>query len=201
MKFTRVTNNSGQFTLIVERDGYDAFPPVMEFTADHAPKFKNPEREAIASTLLFGPWVGGEFEYVQKIGPNTVAEIRRFCEPLNVSCQPMEFYPKPLPLGHETAELSNEPGSHTSRFIIDLPSDKYNGAVRTHHGLAVATNSFMLKQTENDFRPSLGVAVLFAEDFDVDTIVLRSSVELGLLTRYQALLSACRLGIKVEPIS
>lgn len=197
MKFTRVTNNSGQFTLTVERDGYDAFPPVMEFTADHAPKFKNPEREAIASTLLFGPWVGGEFEYVQKIGPNTVAEIRRFCEPLNVSCQPMEYYPKHLPQGNERATLSNELGVQASRYIVDLPSDKYNGAIRTHHALAVATNSFMLKQHSADMRPSLAVAVLFAEDFNVDTLVVNAGLDQAELQRYQALLSAARLGLEV----
>lgn len=196
MKFFRITNNSGQFTLTVERDGYDAFPPVPEFTADQAPRLRNPEREAVASTLLFSPWVGGEFEFVQKIGPNTVAEIRNFCEPMNVNCQPMEYYPKHLPLGQETATVSNEIGSHGSRYIVDLPSDKYNGAIRTHHALTVATNSFMLKQSSADIRPSLGVAVLFAEDFNVDTLVVNAGFSEKELRRYQALLSAVRLGLE-----
>lgn len=195
MKFTRVTNSSGQFTISVERSEYDAIPQISEITADHAPIYKNPEREAVACVLLFGSYCGGELEFVQRVGPNTSAEIRRFCSPIELSTSPMEYYPKALPIGRHTADLGSNPSQYSSVSILDLPSDKFNGATRGHHSLIVATNSFMLKRYQNDIRPSLGVAVLFAEDFDIDCISVGSEVDDAQFEKCRVLLSSVRLGL------
>ena len=60
MKFTQQTNSLGQFSIVWERTEYDAFPPALEFTADHAPRVIHPDRRAVALTLLFSPWAGDE---------------------------------------------------------------------------------------------------------------------------------------------
>lgn len=196
MKFIRITNSSGQFTISIERSEYDGVPKVSELTLDHAPLYKNPEREAVACALLFGSYCGGEFEFVQRVGPNTSAEIRRFFSPIEVSIAPMEYYPKALPIGRNSVVLGNSVDEYSTFSVVDLPSDKFNGAVRGHHSMAVASNSFMLKRSPNDIRPSLAVAVLFAEDFDIDSIAVGDDVNTEEFEKCRSLLSAVRLGLK-----
>ncbi|MFH0413084.1 hypothetical protein ACG98H_13645 [Corynebacterium sp. L4756] len=74
--------------------------------AFEATPFKiNPEVEAVALTLLFGRFSGGEMEFAHKVGPNTAKAIQRYLEPTMGFITPIEYYPKPLPLGTETIRV------------------------------------------------------------------------------------------------
>lgn len=195
MKFLNGINSSGQYSITFERSEYDAFPPVTELTLDARPEFQNPEREAVASVLLFGKFCGGDFQFSQNVGPATASAIRRFCFPLDVSVAPLEYYPKPLPIGTKSIVLSETLMLGNKAQIVNLPSDKFNGGFRSHDSLVVASNSFMLKKDLNDFLPSLGIAVLFAEDFEVDEIIVKENVGDTEFERCRALLSVIRLGL------
>lgn len=203
MKFTQQTNSLGQFSFGWERTEYDAFPPAELFTADHAPRSMNPDRRAVALALIFAPWVGDEMSVPGRIGPNTAHEIREYTNSTTNHIGPIEYYPKGLPIGVSQGALFNELGEDVdfkSRALYDLPSHEFNGALRSLNSLAVGTNSFMFKRHENDLVPSIGAAVLFAEDLGLDEIVINQQIDDSTLKAVQHLLSAVRLGLSVSNI-
>lgn len=203
MKFTQQTNSLGQFSFGWERSEYDAFPPAEFFTADHAPTSINSDRRAVALALLFAPWMGDEMIAPGRIGPNTAHEIREFTNSTTNHIGPIEYYPKGLPIGGSQGALFNELSEgmdFSSRAIFDLPSHEFNGALRSMKALAVGTNSFMFKRHERDILPSIGVAVLFAEDLGLDEIIISEQIDKSTLKAVQHLLSAVRLGLSVSNI-
>lgn len=201
MKFQTDRNNQGQYRISVTLGDYDAQPPATEFTADHAPKIVSPDRFAVAVTLLFSSWCGGEMIFPQPIGPNTVSEIRKFLHPVSAHCSPIGFYPKPIPEGSRTTvayRAKQNLAAFPTRqpYLLDLPTDKYNGSVRTHSSLQVATNAFLFADNaQNEVESLLGVAVLFAEDFDIDRFALSESPSEREARRISSLLSSVRLGL------
>ncbi|WP_099299030.1 hypothetical protein [Corynebacterium dentalis] len=195
MIIKRVSNLSNQIVFEVERTEYDAFPPVAEFILEDAPTARNPEREAVAQALMFGRWTGGEMHFAWKAGPNTINAIRRFLEPLPTYLSPIEYYPKALPIGKRSANLVEGWPSVLPGTIAVLPLDKFNGVIATHDSLAVSTNGFLFKISDQDIRPSLAVAVLFAEEFGIDSITLPYPVEQEEFRKLRDLLLSVRMGL------
>lgn len=200
MIFKQVTNPLGQWTITSERSEYDAFLPAADFALDRGPTNKNPDRLAVAITLLFGRWSANEFVLPQKVGPNTAFEIKQFLGATMVEVRPIEYYPKPLVIGVRDCKLladgdSPENISNDDVYIRVLQSDKYNGCIQSFQGLDVASNGFLFKKSANDLIPDLATAVLFAEDLAVDNIVIDADMDDVLFKRVQGLMSAARLGL------
>ena len=197
MRFNIKTNLYGRWGANVVLSEYDAIPPIGNIAFDARPLSLNPEVEAAALTLLFGRFSGGDLEFAHKIGPNTAKAIQRYLEPTISFVTPIEYYPKPLPLGEATTIVSESLAdvSADSAFV-SLPTDQYNGAVKNHTSIAVASNSFTLKQSPVDLRPALASAMLFAEDLEVGRfLVPQGSIEN--FEDVQKLLSAVRINLEL----
>lgn len=195
MRFSVKTNLYGRWGIHAELSEYDAIPPTDNIAFDAMPLKLNPEVEAAAITLLFGRFSGGEMQFAHKVGPNTAKAVQRYLEPTIGFISPIEYYPKPLPLGTAETMVSECFSFDTagSRFV-SLRSDKFNGSIKSHVSIAVANNSFVLKRTDQDIVPSLACAMLFAEDLEIETLRIDSGA-IPNFNEVEKLLSAVRLNL------
>ena len=195
MRFSIKSNLYGRWGIRAELSEYDAIPPIQNIAYEASPLKINPEVEAAAITLLFGRFSGGELEFPHKVGPNTAKAIQRYVEPTIGFVTPIEYYPKPLPLGtmKTTVRESNTTDLPENAFI-SLRSDQFNGALKTQRSMAVANNSFVLKSNVNDIRPALASAMLFAEDLEVESFVVPEGT-IPNFEEVQRLLSAVRINL------
>lgn len=194
MKFNRARTKTRQIAYSVELSEYDANPPVPQLLLDDLPLKLNPELEAISLYLIFGPWCGGEFVTPAKMGPNTAATISSDAIP-DFFCGPIEYYPKALPLGVTTVRVTD-----TLRRIDEcntiscLDSTQWNGSIRSLGSLAVASNYRSFMRYAGDPRPLIGVALLFAEEMNANTLVFpKGTFEASEFKRYLKLLQAVRM--------
>lgn len=198
MRFSTKSNLYGRWGVHVELSEYDAVPPVQNIAYEASPLKLNPEVEAAALTLLFGRFSGGEMEFSHKVGPNTAKAIQRYLEPTIGFVSPIEYYPKALPLGGmDTLVCENGALQPTGSEFNSLRSDQFNGAIKSQRAIAVANNSFVLKQSSDDIRPALASAMLFAEDLEVETFVVQSGT-IPNFDEVQSLLSAVRINLAAK---
>lgn len=201
MKIKIQKNTYAPFNLVSERGEYDAIPPVDTLQVDFAPQLLNSDRLAIASYLVFGDFSSGDFELPLKCSPAAAEAIEQDAAPVQLRPAPIEYYPKALSAGQITAAVQFDLSSASSEHGIFsiLPSDRYNGMIVGHKQLIVSSNAFLfdsLNHRINSIRARLAVAVLFAEDFGVDTlridgITIDAQEKIALVR----LLAACRLGL------
>lgn len=183
---------------------YDALPPVDTLFIDHLPTSINADRLAIAAFLAFGSFASGEFSVPNKISAAAAEAIERAAEPTRLRPYPVEYYPKALPEGAEDAALNFMFETWTtSPAVCVLPSDRFNGSIASHKGLAVSSNAFLLdalSPVSHSIRARLAVAVLFAEDFGIASFTVPAEVAEGITAvervRLEELLASCRLSIR-----
>lgn len=198
MRFSIKSNLYGRWGIHAELSEYDAVPPVLNIAYEATPLKLNPEVEAAAITLLFGRFSGGEMEFAHKVGPNTAKAIQRYLEPTIGFISPIEYYPKALPLGsQQTVVKEDDAFNPDGSAFISLRSDQFNGAIKSQRAMAVASNSFVLKQDADDIRPALASAMLFAEDLEVETFVVPEST-IPNFEEIRRLLSAVRINLVTE---
>lgn len=196
MRFSVKSNLYGRWGIHVELGEYDAVPPTNNVAFEATPFKINPEVEAVALTLLFGRFSGGEMEFAHKVGPNTAKAIQRYLEPTMGFITPIEYYPKPLPLGTETIRVDESSDfSIGESSFMSLRADHFNGAIKTHTSMAVANNSFTLKQDKLDIRPTLACALLFAEDLEASCFEVPNH-SIANFDQVQKLLSAARINLE-----
>lgn len=173
MKIAKSKNSSHQIVYTAELSEYDAEPPTRKWILDGGPNRINPEIEAIALYLIFGPWCGGEFICPQKMGPNTAAAITRHSQ-MDFFPGPIEYYPKPLPTGVNEVTVSEEFPQPGVRTLSLMSADKWNGAMRSTNSMILSSNSAVFGTGPEDPRTILAPAVLMAEELGVGTIVVPS---------------------------
>ncbi|MDY3664634.1 hypothetical protein [Schaalia hyovaginalis] len=192
------------FAMHCMREEYDAFPSVDALLVDAVPETLSPDRLAIAAFLAFGRWASGDFILPEKLSPAAAEAIEMAAHPVRVRPQPVEYYPKAIPLGSTTAPLSFAPEYWPGgASLCVLPADFFNGAIITSRGIAVASNAFLLDAAEpstSSIRARLAVAVLFAEDFDIAALRIPAAhaPDSAELVELKGLLSACGLGLELE---
>lgn len=205
MKIKWVNNSLGQSGFKATAVEYDALLPVDTLWMDKAPQKMNPEREAIAAYLAFGEFASGEFELYRKMGPTTATAMVADSEPTQLFPQPIEYYPKPLPLGLRKGYVGVSPDilgkdlDGIDAVIAVLPSDQWNGSMTSHKKLAVASNGFLIDAlNRGGIRARLAVAVLFAEDLNIDSLLVPGDLVPDEQERkaLEDLLLACRLGLQ-----
>lgn len=207
MKITWSTTNYGQTGFHIEHLGeYDAQPPVNSLLMDRAPRTMNPERQAIAAYLAFSPWISGDLHLPQRLGPNTAAAIERDHEHVQIRPVPIEYYPKPLEIGHRRAELVLDSFGHSgdSAFINIVRASDWAGSIRGLKSISVASNAFTLDaaaaHNEVSIRARLAVAVLFAGELSVDALILPDDIVISEreFESLRKLLLAARIGFEVK---
>lgn len=205
MKIQWTKNSFGQTGFVTERSEYDAVLPIDSLMMDNAPLLINPEREAVAAFLAFGSFASGEFQLSRKFGPATAEALVKASDPVPLYPHPIEYYPKPLPgglrscfVGTDISVLSQEQEIAELSFAV-LRSDQWNGSIVAHHAFGVASNAFLIDamRKSNNIRAQLAVAVLFAEDFNVDYFVVSSDLVNDPEEQkfIENLLLVCKLGI------
>lgn len=204
MKIRTETNTFSPFSLIAERGEYDALPPVNTLHVDFAPTKVNADRLAIASYLVFGAYVSGTIEMPKKFCPATAEAMEQDARPVQLRPAPIEYYPQPLAIGQRTARIYFElPGESVEGQFSVLPSDSYSGIITGPNKLLLASNAFVfdaLTKSAQSIRARLAVAVLFAEDFSIDTFILDgTAIDRKEQRALINLLASCRLGLQFSP--
>lgn len=205
MKISWKSTNYGQTGFHIDQLGeYDATPPVDALLLDRAPRTLNPERQAIAAYLAFSPWLSGDLQLPQKLGPNTAAAIERDLAHVQVRPSPVEYYPKPLEVGlREVSVVVDQLGHNGSgAFINVLRTSEWAGSMRGLQSIAVSSNAFTLDAAASTESPSirarLAVAVLFAGELSADILRLAADPAItdAEVDSLRSLLLAARLGLK-----
>ena len=198
MKFKRIQEPGHRTGYEAVLSEYDSLPPSSKIIVDELPEKIDPNREAIALYLVFGKWVGSDFEVPQWMSPHTGETIARAASPITVNPTPFEYYPKGLPTGNrelfctDSVEFANE-----QTAVSVLPAHYWSGALRGFDSLMISSNAFTFQESAEDVAPLVGIAVLFAEDLNADSICIRAGLTESEESRIAELLSSVRLGFKV----
>lgn len=199
----------GQAGFFVEPGDYDGTPDIPNLWMDTAPRVRHWDRQAIAAYLIFGRKFGGPVTMPHKFSPAVSNAMKAISAPVQLDLQPIEYYPKALPIGERSLLLVREspvpqeliqPNNQEMCYLEVLPSDKASGAVRRINGLTIASNAWLHTSATGlaSWYPYIALACLFAEDLDAGTIVIpeefdRSSQEWKNLS---CLLGTARLGLE-----
>lgn len=195
MRITREYDALGRTVYRAELSEYDAEPPVREWIIDEAPIKINPDLEAVALYLIFGPWCGGEFTVPQKMSPNTAAAVSRHAGH-DFFCTPIEYYPKKLPGGENSLTISDDIADLTPNSLISLFSAEWNGGLRSTNSAIVVNNGSLFGVEHGASNSVLAVGLLFVEDLAASTIFLASARPVE--QKYQSLLR--EIGINLAPL-
>lgn len=202
---------TGRTGLRADVGEYDSYPPVAHFLMDAAPAQFSPERVAVASALLFGPYASGEFDVPLACSPTTASAIARYVDPGVCTVQPVELAPRALPVGSGiTLAISDKHKGRMSPNRWDgirhgtlrcIQSDHQAGALVGTTEILVATNGWLLDRADDlgHNRSVIATAVLFAESLRTDTVVVTDANPQGAsFLAAQRLLASCRLGLATD---
>ncbi|GAA1184346.1 hypothetical protein GCM10009631_23400 [Corynebacterium glaucum] len=199
MKITKHKTKLRQVAYSVELSEYDAEPPSKSWVFDDLPWRVNPELEALALYMIFGPWCGGEFTVPQKFGPNTASLIAQHSG-IAMFPGPIEFYPKALPLGTGLTHVSDSIRDIGPNSLVCLDSSEWNGSLRSTSSLVVASNTGFFRTSERDVRPLIAAAILLAGELDARTLKILPAFE-AQLEPFQMLSSAAGLSLEGGSVS
>lgn len=174
MRISKSRNAQRQVAYTVELSEYDAEPPTRIWLLDAVPDKINPELEAVALYLIFGPWCGGEFIVPQKMGPNTASAIRTHSG-MDFFSNPIEYYPKPIFRGARSIRLVTTMAGHDRDSLVSLSSSDWSGSLKSPASLIIASNSELFACLGETIRPHLAVALMLAEELNLGAILLDST--------------------------
>jgi hypothetical protein len=209
VKITVNNEVTGCFGLLPNVEVYDSYGSVSGLWIDKAPRQLSAERLAVASALAFRTRLSGHLSLEKAISPATAEAISAFLRPAYVAPTPIEFRPLTLPKGNsefvvhkpgmEPRSASNSVDGVRSISLDLRRSDRWTGAMMSFDRLVLATNAWLMAEPGNEvesYYSSLAVGVLFAEDFDVDSLFIPDVEEASIPRVLVRLLSAARLGIR-----
>lgn len=193
MRITREYDTLGRTVYRAELSEYDAEPPVREWIIDNAPIKINPDLEAVALYLIFGPWCGGEFTVPNKMSPNTAAAVSRHAG-FDFFCSPIEYYPKRLPGGNNSLLVTEDLADLTRNTIVSIFSGEWNGAIRSTDSAVIANNGSLFGAGPDRENSVLAIGVLLADELAASTISFKSDTDVSV--KSQELLR--EIGLKLE---
>lgn len=189
-------------------DDYDGIPRFANYWLDAGPKVRHADREAVAAFLIYGRYMGGLTQMPHKFSPAVDAVLRDAAGRASAAFSPVEYYPKALPIGSRTMDLSWSDDEHQTAesqaevFLRIERSDRVSGSMRSVNGLTVASNAWIhvpgYAESLYSIYPFIAAAVLYAEDLEVDTIQVRGNYDSDkdAWETVVRLLGSARLGIK-----
>ncbi|MHA7274495.1 hypothetical protein ACX80Z_13795 [Arthrobacter sp. TMT4-20] len=210
MKVRIIEDETGRFGVEGETGEYDSFLPVQTLWIDRAPIVISPDRLAIAAALLFQNGASGELVFESEIAPATGKAIQDFLAPASVAINPVNLSPMALPQGSNrfivtTPEFTNHYSTSrklASNITLDIRrSDQWAGSVRSMSNLMVASNAWIFSEANqvDVMCVYLAVAILFAEELDIDEVVLPGPKQIIFTSdRISRLVGATRLGVLIE---
>lgn len=164
----------------VEPGRWDGLPRRARFSLDMIPTGLEANRVAVAATLLFGEYFGGNLEFQERINIVTAGAVARYCEPARVFPHNLDEGPKPIALGNGSLSVGVFAGSVASSTALErrtlqiADSTEFRGSLIQHRGGVVGTNAVEFDLDKNAQGPvgSLAAAVLFAAHFHASAIEL-----------------------------
>ncbi|MET4135501.1 hypothetical protein [Pseudarthrobacter sp. PvP090] len=186
MKISWTNDKSGRSGLVAhDLESFDTYPVVSEFWMDASPTKNWADRAAVAATLVFGQHMGGRFHAPFAMSSAVASAISRFsCNgpivPTNVSSGAgtltwlggLELaLEKDAAMGSERINTLDE----TRRIGLNVVrSDLATGRFFSFDRLTLSSNAWLHAEQRSGVEqlyPFLAVAVLFAADLQVSTIV------------------------------
>lgn len=189
MRISKSRNSLRQVAYAVELSEYDAEPPSRTWLLDELPDKINPELEAVALYLVFGPWCGGEFVVPQKMGPNTAASISGHAG-VEFFPGPIEYYPKRLAIGKRQIRLTSEITETGAATLVTLNLDEWNGSLKSTDSLILASNTNLFAKASDNPAALIAPAVLLAEELSMMSLDVLDFVDLEDLQSEKPLLQA-----------
>jgi hypothetical protein len=215
MKVSWTNDKSGRAGLVAhDFEHFDTFPVVSEFWMDASPAKNWADRAAVAAALVFGQHMGGRFHAPFAMSSAVAGAINRFSTngpivPTNVSSGAGTL------TWHGGLELALEKDSAigpertntldaTRRIALNvLRSDLATGRLFSFDRLTLSSNAWLHADQRSGIEqlyPFLAVAVLFAADLQVSTLVCpqSSDVRENDLAGLVDLLASVGLGLEFE---
>lgn len=186
MRISRSRNKHRQIAYTVELSEYDAEPPTRTWLLDDLPEKINPELEAVALYLIFGPWCGGEFAVPQKMGPNTAAAISLHAG-MDFFPHPIEFYPKPIIRGAHSVTVTRMLCLEKEPSLTILDGAQWSGSLKSTSSIVISSNS-KLFEVGDGLNTLLAPAVLLAEDLNLGTALVEMVGDRAEFEEYASLL-------------
>ncbi|MFC0675707.1 hypothetical protein [Brachybacterium hainanense] len=176
MRFTTSAADGGSWTeLLASRTDFDGHPPLDRLRLFWPLASGSPDRDAVALSLIFSPWVAGRSEHPAPFSALTEQRIVEWFQSQRIwaSAGPVRIGGLPLPRGTRRLLLSGSPSSEREVLLRLVPSTE--GGMVQEQEVHVATNAGTLIAHAPDatsaFSMRLGVAVLLAESLSITEIV------------------------------
>jgi len=186
MKVSWTNDKSGRAGLVAHSlEDFDTYPAVSEFWMDASPAKNWADRAAVATTLVFGPHMGGRLHAPFAMSSAVAGAISRFSSngpivPTNVSSGAGTLTWRgglELALERDAAFGSERINSLDATRRIGLNvvrSDLATGRLFSFDRLTLSSNAWLHAEHRSgieELYPFLAVAVLFAADLQVSTIL------------------------------
>lgn len=188
--------------ITAQPEEYDAIPPLKTLQVGALPRQLSPDREAISIYLAFGHWTSGHLKFPRSLSPETAEAIEADSMPARIRTDLIEYAAREVPTGNRQTLLGFTAGetmqhSPTLSVIDNINSREF---IQKTSSLTVSSNAFafdrMDSQEHFSIRARLAVAVLFAEDADVESLVLNTVKPANdELSRLRALLAVTNIGL------
>lgn len=190
MKVSWTSDKSGRAGLVAhDIEFFDTFPVISEFWMDATPSKNWGDRVAVAATLVFGSHMGGRFHAPFAMSSPVASAISGFSSngpivPTNVSSGAGRLtWDGGLELALEVdfpvgSERVNSLDSTRRLGLNVLRSDVVTGRLFSFDRLTLSSNAWLHAEQRSGFRrlhPFLAIAVLFAADLQVSTIVCQGN--------------------------
>jgi len=171
----RAPGESGWAEIVTTRTDSDGYPPVERLRVQWPIDEANVDRAAIASSLVFSPWLIGRCDLLRPFSALTERRIVEWFQEQDVwvAPNPIRAGGLPIPKGTKRVYLSGSPHASHEHSLVIVKSHMGSGIVGNE--MRVASNAHLLIQHAPHpaarFSIRLGVAVLLAEAFSVNEFV------------------------------
>lgn len=212
MKISFTANGTTTELKAVGDGRWDSSPNNPAFILRSSPLNLQPDRIAVAATLLFGDNFGGIVDFGRPVNLVTAGGIQDYCSPVKVYPKQIDEGPKPIPAGSRNLNIfRGEWGgglpaienSLNESYLFLMDSSHFDGVISFQRGLAVSSNLWLHGQSvERSIAWHLAAGVLYAGMFDANLITVPQQVALDAssdyLRRAQNLLGTVGLGLQLK---
>jgi hypothetical protein len=204
MKFQLELARNGNKTVVFWEAGqYDGNPPVKEVVINSRIRNICPERAAVSCALMFFDYICGAFSYDKGVTHEVAIGLQRLFMPRFMIVDNIHFEPRKIPSGCRSALISDDSyrslatqAIAKSELLFGIQSDQqFISSIGASEVRLDANLRMLYKQNSpaNIIR-LLGLAILYAEDFVIDNIVIPlSSKELASYINVQYLVDLLQL--------
>lgn len=173
-------HNSLATEITIESEIYDGIIPIKIFKIEHLIENIHPDRFAIASVLMFKPYIAGQMTLPSGCSPEVARGIEEFLKPIDVSVLTVESKPFSKPKGHRKAVILEERIENSKVRLFEDNYDLTFSLSNSHQfkssisidQICVSSNLNAMASSDesSNILKILGLCVLCAEDAYINCI-------------------------------